>query len=148
MRLSRSELIAKLKRAELSNVKLEKMLSHFEEIVLRRDIEYSELQAGLGLLIWACWTSAFEHNHSVVPGDYVIDVLGIIVGLAQVLALIVNHIPSRRVLAIVACMVWFGLCMGFIFEDRALAAIQSALFSFGAGWAYIRIGRAVREAEQ
>ncbi len=131
------------------------LLERIQEIVLKKDFEYAELQGGLVSVLWGIWFITLadkidaQHMASYVTlmrfADHAVwGALFLILGLAQIYGLIRQVYRVRRTTSLFAVVVWLYVTILFGLEDwHALVFPTTAAFAVGAAWGFIRIGRMV-----
>jgi hypothetical protein len=129
---------------------LRSLLDRIEEIVLRRDFEFAELQGAILAMMWGVWLLLPFYDRPLVTYETLLQVapnegwavLFMAVGFGQMYGLVRQKRRLRRFFTFAALLVWLFTSILIGMNDwHALSFPMACAFALGAGWGFIRIGR-------
>ncbi len=136
------------------------VLLRIKEILLRRDIEYAELQACLLSVLWGVWLLFLnpfddprgQHLYGIMmsyAADEIWGTLFLVLGVLQLYALASNK-PNERAIFMLFSFAWWSA----IFLTQVVAVPSSMtvpttfLFSLSSAWGFVRIAAALPEQKE
>jgi hypothetical protein len=126
------------------------LLARIQEIIVRKDFEYAELQGASIAVLWGIWFAAFgTAGHfgavralSVLAVEQVWGVAFLTLGVVQFVGLVKNSHRLRRASCFAAVVLWLFVSLLLGMEEYRLLAFPTTFaFAIGAAWGFIRIGR-------
>ena len=127
------------------------ILQRFVELVLRRDIEYSEFQGALIAFSWGLWMmnpwvdifstyNGYRALADIAP-DFYWGILLTLVGVCQLYGLVRRKYSYRRFFAFMAAVIWTFIAVLLALTSPFFLSVPTAfMFAVGAAWGYLRIG--------